>query len=232
MLRLNRPDSSNSSGLSFAAGGAGSNIVICRCLPKVEGCFTFGLCGVKKHGYRLFTSCTLLKKGCSEWASGLSLAAEQSIGWNQKARSGRLDKVDFVDSSQCFVQQQGKAHLPTLNMPLSTKSTLYNRPIHAFWLRLMLCPKARESPLAHSEHPFFKRVQLVKRPYPYFLTPCQCFVQHQGKAHLPTLNMPEQSPPCPNAHSLLFDSSQCFVQQQGKAHLPTLNIPSSKECNL
>ena len=39
----------------------------------------------------------LCKRGeCSEWASGLSLAAEQSIGWSQKARSGRLDKVDFV----------------------------------------------------------------------------------------------------------------------------------------
>ena len=35
--------------------------------------------GVKKHEYGRFTSGTLLKKGCSEWASGLSLAAEQSI---------------------------------------------------------------------------------------------------------------------------------------------------------
>ena len=36
------------------------------------------------------------KRACSEWASGRSLAAEQSIGLSQKARSGRLDKVDFV----------------------------------------------------------------------------------------------------------------------------------------
>ena len=81
----------------------------------------------------------------------------------------------------------------------------------------MLCSAARESPLAHSEH-----APLLQSP------PCtinQCFVQQQGKAHLPTLNMPEQSPPCANTHSLLFDSSQCFVQQQGKAHLPTLNMP-------
>ena len=34
---------------------------------------------VKKHGYGPSTSCTLLKKGCSECASELSLAAEQSI---------------------------------------------------------------------------------------------------------------------------------------------------------
>ena len=54
----------------------------------------------------------------------------------------------------------------------------------------MLCSAARERPLAHSEHPFFKRVQLVKRPYPCLLTPRQCFVQQQGKAHLRTLNMP------------------------------------------
>ena len=51
--------------------------------------------GVGKHGYGPFTSGTLLKKGCSEWASGLSLVAEQSIGWCQKAWIGRLYKVDF-----------------------------------------------------------------------------------------------------------------------------------------
>ena len=60
----------------------------------------------------------------------------------------------LLDHSQCFVQQQGKAHLPTLNMP------------------------------------FFKRVQLLKIPYPCFLTPLQCFVEQPSKAHLPTLNMP------------------------------------------
>ena len=54
----------------------------------------------------------------------------------------------------------------------------------------MVCLAARESPLVHSEHPFFKRVPLVNCPYPCFLTPFQCFVQQQGKAHLPTLNMP------------------------------------------
>ena len=34
---------------------------------------------------------------CSEWASGLSLAAEQSIGRSQEAWIGRLYKVDFVE---------------------------------------------------------------------------------------------------------------------------------------
>ena len=33
---------------------------------------------------------------CSEWASGLSLAAEQRIGWGQDAWIGCLYKVDFV----------------------------------------------------------------------------------------------------------------------------------------
>ena len=79
MLRLNRPDSSNSNGLSFAAGGAGSKIVICHCLPKVEGCFTF---------WTLW--------GCCEWASGLSLATQQSLGYIQVAWIGRLYKADFV----------------------------------------------------------------------------------------------------------------------------------------
>ena len=131
----------------------------------------------------------------------------------------------FLTPLKCFVQQQGKAHLPTLNMPLfykghlvqssnpcpltpanalftskvsplahshhaPTMSTLYKLPIHAFRLQRMLCPAARESSLAHSEYAFFKGVQLVKSRYPSFLTPLQCFVQQQGKAHLPTLNIP------------------------------------------
>ena len=33
---------------------------------------------------------------CSEWASGLSLAAEQSIGGRQEAWFERLYKTDFV----------------------------------------------------------------------------------------------------------------------------------------
>ena len=60
----------------------------------------------------------------------------------------------------------------------------------------------------------------------------QCFVKQQGKAHLPTLNMPQQRPPGTNAPSMLFDFSKCFVQQQAKAHLPTLNIPFSKGFHL
>ena len=114
MLRLNRPDPSNSNGLSFAAGGAGSNIVICRCLPKVKGCFTFpnlwgqetwisafyklhyfeeGMFSVGKWVFPYcWTKHWLESKSwigrldkvdvvgaCLKWASGLSLAAEQSI---------------------------------------------------------------------------------------------------------------------------------------------------------
>ena len=133
----------------------------------------------------------------------------------------------FLTPLQCFVQQQGKAHLPTLNMPLSYKIHLVQSsnpcfltpanalfsskgkptcPLRTFLLQKsatckkpismfldptsVLCSAARESPLAHSEHPFFKRVQLVKRSYPCLLTPRQCFVQSQGKAHLSTQNMP------------------------------------------
>ena len=95
----------------------------------------------------------------------------------------------FLDPLQCFVQQQGKAHLPTLNMFLFYKVHLVQSSNPCFHPTSMLCSAARESPLAHSEHPFFKRVPLVKCPYPCFLTPLQCFVQQQGKAHLPTLNM-------------------------------------------
>ena len=98
----------------------------------------------------------------------------------------------------------------------------------------MLCSAAKKSPLAHSEHPFFKRVPLVKRPYPYFLTPRQCFFQQQGKAHLPTLNLPlfykvhlvpssnpcfltpanalfssKEKPTCPLRTSLLQKSATC-----------------------
>ena len=69
------------------------------------------LAGVKKHGYGGFTSCTLLKKGCSEWASGLSLAAEQSIGRSQEAWIGRLYKVDFVKEGHV---QSGQVGFPLL----------------------------------------------------------------------------------------------------------------------
>ena len=61
--------------------------------------------------YGRFTSCTLLKKGCSEWASGLSLAAEQSIGRIQEAWIGRLYKVDFVKEGHV---QSGQVGFPLL----------------------------------------------------------------------------------------------------------------------
>ena len=87
----------------------------CSHLPllakRSNGVSYFGLCGVKKHGSRLFTSCTLLKNGCSEWASGLSLGAEQSIGWSQEAWIGRLDKVDFVTQGHV---QSGQVGFPLL----------------------------------------------------------------------------------------------------------------------
>ena len=195
-----------------------------------------------------------------------SAARESPLAHSEHPFFKRLQLVKrpypcFLTPLQCFVQQQGKANLPTLNMPLFYKVHLVQssnpcfltpanalfsskgkptcplctsllqktatckRPISMFLNPTsMLCSAARESPLAHSEHapllqsPPFTIVQSM------FLDCGQCFVQQQGKAHLPTLNMREQRPPCPNAQSMLFDSSQCFVQQQGKAHLPTLNI--------
>ena len=50
----------------------------------------------------------LCKRGaCSEWASGLSLAAEQSIGRSQEAWIGRLYKVDFVEEGHVQGGQVG-----------------------------------------------------------------------------------------------------------------------------
>ena len=64
-----------------------------------------------KYGYGRFTSCTLLKKGLSHWASGLSLAVEQSIGRSQEAWIGRLYKVDFVREGHV---QGGQVGFPLL----------------------------------------------------------------------------------------------------------------------
>ena len=138
----------------------------------------------------------------------------------------------FLTPLQCLVQQQGKAHLPTLE-PLLQKNATCKTPISMFLdPTSMHCSAARESPLAHSEHAPFLQSPPCTIVQSMLLDCGQCFVQQQRKVHLPTLNMPQQNRPCINAQSMLFDSSQCFVQQQGKAHLPTLNIPSSKECNL
>ena len=54
----------------------------------------------------------LYKRGpCSEWASGLSLAAEQSIGRSQEAWIGRLYKVDFTREGHV---QSGQLGFPLL----------------------------------------------------------------------------------------------------------------------
>ena len=54
----------------------------------------------------------LYKRGaCSEWASGLFLAAEQSIGRSQEAWIGRLYKVDFVKEGHV---QSGQVGFPLL----------------------------------------------------------------------------------------------------------------------
>ena len=70
---------------------------------------------------------------------------------------------------------------------------------------------------------FFHKVQLGKTQNPCFLTPLQCFVQWQEKAHMPTLNMPffhkVQLVQTPDQRFLT--PLQCFVRQQGKAHLAT-----------
>ena len=106
----------------------------------------------------------------------------------------------------CFVQQQGKAHLPTLNMPPSYKIHLLQSSNPCFLTPANALFSSKRKPTCPSEHSFFKRVQLVKSPYPCFLTPLQGFVQQQGKAHLPTLNMP----PSYKIHHVQ-SSNPCFL---------------------
>ena len=69
------------------------------------------LSGLKRRGYGLLTSCILLKKGCSEGASGLFLAAEESIGRSQEARIARLYKVHFIRVGHV---QSGQVGFPLL----------------------------------------------------------------------------------------------------------------------
>ena len=56
-------------------------------------------------------SCILLKKGCSEWAGGLSVAAEQGIGRSQEAWTARLYKVHFIRVGHV---QRGQVVFPLL----------------------------------------------------------------------------------------------------------------------
>ena len=59
------------------------------------------------------------------------------------------------------------------------------------------------------------------------VNPRQCFVQQQGKAHLPTLNMPffKRVQLLKISYSCFLTPLVFFVQLQGKAHFPTLNMP-------
>ena len=68
------------------------------------------LAGVKKHGYGRFYKVDFFG-ACSEWASGLSLAAKQSIGRSQEAWIGRLYRVDFVEEGHV---QSGQVGFPLL----------------------------------------------------------------------------------------------------------------------
>ena len=53
---------------------------------------------------------------------------------------------------------------------------------------------------------FFHKVQLGQTQNPCFLTPLQCFVQWQGKAHMPTEHaLLPQSPTCINPGSMILD---------------------------
>ena len=89
----------------------------------------------------------------------------------------------LLDPSQCFVRQQGKAHLPTLNMPFFKKVQLVKNPISMLLdPTSMLCSAARESPLVHSEHPLFLQSPPRRNVKCMVLDPRQCFVQQQGKA--------------------------------------------------
>ena len=68
------------------------------------------LAGVKKHGYGRLYKVDFVG-ACSELASGLSLAAEQSIGRSQEAWIGRFYKVDFVEEGHV---QSGQVGFPLL----------------------------------------------------------------------------------------------------------------------
>ena len=165
-----------------------------------------------------------------------SAARESPLAHSEHAP---LYKVHLVQSSNpCFLasanalfNSKGKPTCP-LSTSLLQKSATCKTPISIFLDPMsMLCAASRESPLAHSEHPFFKRVQLVTSPCPCFLTPLQCFVQQQGKAHLPTLNMPllykvhlvQSSNPCLFGHvesgqvgfPLLLNKAMAGVKKHG-----------------
>ena len=45
--------------------------------------------------------------GCSEWASGLSLATQQSLGYSQEAWIGRLYNADFLEEGHVQSAQVG-----------------------------------------------------------------------------------------------------------------------------
>ena len=96
----------------------------------------------------------------------------------------------LLDLSQCFFQQQGKAHLPTLNMPFFERVQFVKTP-YPYFLTPPQCfvQQQGKAPLPTLNMPLFERVQLVK-PRPCFFTPLHCFVQQQEKAYLHTLNMP------------------------------------------
>ena len=57
-----------------------------------------------------------------------------------------------LDSTSMLFWQQGKAHLPTLNVPFFHKVQLDEPRIHAHWPYFNAFPTARESPPAHLKH--------------------------------------------------------------------------------
>ena len=96
----------------------------------------------------------------------------------------------LLDPGQRFVQQQGKADLPTPDMPVSEKVQLV-KTSYRYFLTPLQCyvQQQGKSHLPSLKMPLFERVQLVK-PHPCFLTPLQSFVYQQKKAHLATVKMP------------------------------------------
>ena len=91
----------------------------------------------------------------------------------------------------------------------------------------MLCSVARESALANFEHASTKSTFYELPIHASDLSPC--FFQQQGKAHLPTLNMPffKRVQLLKIQYPCFLTPLQCFVQQQesGKAKLHRLRKP-------
>ena len=133
----------------------------------------------------------------------------------------------FLNPGQCFAQQQGKAHLPTLNMPLFYKVHLVQSSNPCFLTPANALFSSKGKPTCPLRTSLLQKSATCKTPICMSLDPMSmlCSAARESplahSEHAPLL----QSPPCTIVQSMLLDSDQCFVQQQGKAHLRTPNMP-------